>query len=354
MQNSTPHSSAASAEDGLLASHLSGKKIISATEKDYKPFPNRSSATQEPVPAVAFAAGASTVAKTSSPKIKFQDRDSLGVAYGVKEPSQVVQTSTKKFSEVNSKYFDVDLPSNFYFYSFKSLCLRTLLGQDQVKFTRAANEEKLKHLVDGIGSTLEPEVSAYDLVVPDFYWIMYWQRLNSFNKTPYIHNTYCENKEHNKKVANGELDPKTLTIEELITKTTLAEKVLDTSTLDKFFVEGGLGTRYTLGCATMRDTVEITEISESPDTEEILWLAGYASYIRAVPGQESLDDRIEIVKNMTPDDINELEEYISLVNDYGVSESIVVRCKECGAEMTSDIVINALSFLPAPRRSVPS
>lgn len=262
-----------------------------------------------------------------------------------------VQPTRDLSVEKNSSYIDVTLPSNFYFYSFKSLAVRFFKAPDQAKCIRAAKEGRFRHLVEAISATLQPGISAYDLTHQDFYFLMYWHRMNSFSKTPYNHRTLCENPDHISKVMLNEMEEKTLEISTLITTTSLKEVQLDP---EKIIIPPSLAEKYQLGTVLIKDMVEIEEMEDSvSDFPDIEFLADLACYLKPqqLPngGAQSLKDRIEIVKEMTPDEVEEMQTYIRSVSDYGVTENVVVKCRGCGAEREAKVSIDALAFLPTPR-----
>lgn len=259
--------------------------------------------------------------------------------------------------EKNSNYIDITLPSNFHFYPFKSLAVRTFRAVDQSKCIRAAKEGRFRHLVDAISATLQPGISAYDLTHEDFYFLMYWHRMNSFSKTPYVHRTICENPDHLAKVMTDEMDDKTLEIQTLITNTHLQEVQFDPT---KIVVPEGLAEKYKLDVLRIRDMVEIEEMEDqAPDFPDIEFLADLAGYIKPEPLKtnvpnapvqyQSIKDRIQVVAEMTPDEVEDLQKYVKSVSSYGVTENINVKCRGCGAEREAKVSIDALAFLPTSR-----
>ena len=253
------------------------------------------------------------------------------------------QQQQKPVAERDSSYLDVTLPSNFYFYPFKRLSVRYVRGGEQAKFARAAREQRLRHVVDAISATLEPGISAYDLTMQDFQWLLYYQRINSYKKLPYIHKTFCESEEHLKQVIAGEQPEKSLEISQIISNTTLKETVFDPSTI----VLPSFADKLQLDTVRMRDLVEISEMEEDPNFAELAWLADRASFIAPSTKYKSLRERIYIIQQLEAEQLEELAGYMNSVVNYGVQESITVRCNGCGAEKVSEVTIDALSFLPS-------
>lgn len=268
----------------------------------------------------------------------------------------------RSVAESNPDYVSINLPSLFTFYPFKRLSLTTLKGLHISKIHRANKESSLRALVEAIGSTLEPGVNAMDLVPADFYYIMYWQRVNSYSKTPLIVEVLCTDMDHQTAVVEGWRDKETgelrrdatgevikpskesLTIKEYLNSTTL--KVEDYTPID-FNKFADLDSRYPLGFERMRDVVEISEyVAETEDASEFTFLASKAAFLLPTDTARTLKQRCDLVANMSPDDLATLSDYIEAITNFGVSESANIRCKECGASTRVNISFDALTFLP--------
>lgn len=288
-----------------------------------------------------------------------------------KPPAPVPVFDEKTYAESNPEFFSIELPSGFQFYDFKHISARTLQAAHQAKFSRAQKEEKLRYTVEGISGTLEPSRSAFDLSVGDFYFLMYWQRVNSYSKNPLLVTSYCDNTPHNEKVYigyeedqevenAGEDEPKTIKVHKKMDEETLKNEVLlnnttlDTKYLDPIdFNEHPIRAKYDLHIETMRDVVEVTEyLNDNEDvTEEDLFLIKYAVFLRRTEGRKTLKQRMDAVANISPDDMLEFDTYIDAVTAYGVSEFATIRCKGCGASSKVKITLDALTFLPVGRRA---
>lgn len=269
---------------------------------------------------------------------------------------------SKSHAETDPEFFTIDLPSNFEFYGFKQLACRTLKASHQAKFSRANKEQKLRYSVEAISATLEPGLSAFDLTPSDFYFLMYWQKVNSFQRNPMIVTVYCDNTDHNHSVHIGdevsdeENEGKTKIVkmpeESLKTETVLTNTTLETKVLPPVFKMPSLSivSKYDLHVETMRDVVEATEyIIENDVNEEDLFHQQYAVFLRRLPDEKGLKRRMDIVAQMDPHEIEEMDEYIKHVTAYGVSEHAMIKCKGCGAPNRVKISFDALSFLPNGR-----
>lgn len=278
-------------------------------------------------------------------------------------------------AETDPNYTTIGLPSQFAFYPFKTLTVCQMKGIHQAKLSRAAKDRKMRYVVEAISSTLGDGVSAFDLTPQDFYFLMYWHRLQSFPKNPQMIPYTCTNKEHIRrtilKTDHPEyLDPKTLDISTIMNETSLKTGYLED--LDLSEVQD-LIEKYDLHVETMRDIVEFAELEEEEDYlkqqedselgieqttatvedeesdesfSEVEWLKVRSVFLRRGPGRNTILERNEIVKEMSSDEVFQLDKYIESVTDYGVAESTTLKCKDCGASHRVKLSVDALTFLP--------
>lgn len=256
-------------------------------------------------------------------------------------PAPTVKTA----SEVSPEFFPVTPPSLFYFYPFKDMALKHIRGVHQAKFNAAASRESLRLTVDAMSSLMNQ--SAYDLTIPDFYWCLYWERRNSYLKTPLTVSSRCRNKDHLLQVASGAVSEKTLHTVTILNSTLLKERPLDLEKMAAYVpppeLEG-----IPLYTTTMRDMVDISEQQDRPDWEEYSWLSDFASLLGHTDANGvrlPIDQRIEIVKDYSVDQMEALRAYSQIVNDYGVDERIVTSCDHCKARIESEVSISAAMFL---------
>lgn len=281
-----------------------------------------------------------------------------------------VEQPAKTDAEVNSQYQAIDLPSGFEFYEFKTLTIRPLKGMDQAKLHMAATQNSIRHTVEAISATLGDGVSALDLTPQDFYYLMYWQRTQSFLKTPMVVRASCSNEQHNEDVLLGRwnedktaripLDEKTLELSIHVDKTTLKVKNLELTDAQRDPATYPAINMLDLSVETMRDIVFAADkLIDLEDLAEAEWLAGYAAFLKpqvvydkgsTTPRYENLLERMDRVKEFTPDQISELDEYILTMASYGVSESTTIKCPECTALNEVVIPFDARTFLPHPKR----
>jgi hypothetical protein len=258
--------------------------------------------------------------------------------------------------ELDPSQVQVDLPSKFVFYPFSSLSVKPIKGVHQAKFARSAKEKSSRHMADAISTLLPGHISAYDLTLPDYYWLLYFLRLTFYPKSKLIHTSVCTNPDHVLEVAN-----KTKPQDSLLTVTTVSKSVIKDTVFDRvsafegFDPDGTLPSlkeafQLKLSPTTVRDMVELetmySEEENNPDFQETEYLADLAGFVQSVEGPRlSLAARIELVKEFSPEQVSLVEDYRDRVSNYGAEETIVVRCGECGAEIKTSVSISAHSFL---------
>ena len=245
----------------------------------------------------------------------------------------------------NPSLLSLDLPSSFLFYPFKELRVELIKGLHQAKFARAAETRNLQTLVEAVSATIGTQgVTAFDLTVPDFYWVLYWHKLNSFTKAKFTLTTECENPAHIQEVVKGTKPKESLTIQAFVNKSSMVETKLDK--IPELEDPVGMPEGVYLKPALMRDVVEY--IDHPNQDEPGFQLLGQFATMIAVEGQDTtFEQRLQMIESMTADQIQTIRDYETVINQYGIEETMVVKCKECGASKVAKLSIDAFSFLPA-------
>ena len=265
--------------------------------------------------------------------------------------SPQVPPQKKSISESDPNFTGVELPSGFQFYPFKELSLGTVKVKHQAKFARAAKERSTRLTVECVSSLLGDDVSAMDLTIPDFFWVLYWLRLNNFSKTAMTHRAVCSNPDHLHDVNTGVKTRESLITVDIINKSKIKETTLDTNKVSAFLKDTDLSEftdlGFTLTAPRMRDTIEMEDKwLGTPEFDDIEFMADAASCLTSTTGQPvSLEDRINVVGELTPDALTVLTEFRELAQSYGVEESLTTRCKDCNAVIETEISITAFDFL---------
>lgn len=244
--------------------------------------------------------------------------------------------------EQSPEYTRLELPSNYVPYTFKDVYAGTIRGIHQAKFAKAHKLRQARLVVETVNSLMRG-ASAFDLTPSDFRWLMYYLRKTNYVKTPLLVTAFCTNETHLSAVAEGRLQPSTLENAGTLNSSMLEEKALDVNRLAERAENPAL-IDLRLGFPTMQDTLLAVE----KDDEEFTWLAELAMCLASTDREGksiSLEDRVKIVAQMSPDQTEALAAYAEAASDYGISETIRMRCKECGAEILETFQPSAHMFL---------
>ena len=281
-------------------------------------------------------------------------------------------------SEKNADYFGVDLPSRFAFYPFKNLSVALIRGRQQAKFNRAAQEQSSRYMMEGVTSLLGDGVSVSNLTSGDFYWLLYWLLLSSYTARFRTTTIVCQDEDHLAKVerkvayadsvkrigtdaANAELIGKKVespedqellnaalqdmagedTLKSTITydRPTIKEMQLDQKALQALDLSSLQGIE--LGAYLVRDMLDWEDNYEANATAEDYFTYDLAVYLK----NGTLEERAEVVRDMSTIQINALTAYREVAGAHGVQASLKCICKECGAENEVNISISAHDFL---------
>lgn len=268
-------------------------------------------------------------------------------------PSKPVEVQ-KPSVETDPDFHSLSLPSNFIFYDFTSLSAGNVRGRHQAKFSAAAKNSSTRMVVETISSLLGDNISAAQLTIPDFYFVMYQLRLNCMGSVPLMVRTNCSNPDHVLAVADGKKDRKTLTSEMLVNKSTLKETYLEQSEVDEFLSRPEVLELKELGleldAPRMADSIELEENwFDKPGYDEVEFLADLAGSIKGCPDIHptplTFNKRVDIVGNLSPKHIAVLRSWQSITQSYGVEETVTTTCKECGADIETEVSVSAHSFL---------
>ena len=257
-------------------------------------------------------------------------------------------TNNVSLSEVHYKtdaesdvgFYSVKLPSNFAFYDFKHLSVKKVTGRVQAKFTRAGAEENARYLVEGVSSLLGDGVSAFDLTAYDFGWLLHFILLLSYPVSPRKSVVTCNSKEHHLAVDDGKLPESSLRYVMSYDRPSLTETILDKAALDALDLSSLSG--YKLGVYLMRDAIDWEEnYGDTRKNKEDEFVYDLATYLRG----GTLEERAELVREMSVAQFKALEAYRSVAQDHGVRASLKSTCKECGTENVTNVTISVLDFL---------
>lgn len=280
-------------------------------------------------------------------------------------PTQTsVQQQTVTQRELEASYVEVDLPSRYKFYDFKKLYIRPFKQKHLRKLIQAQANKNPRYVAEIINSCIACEKGYTDLVYrlchEDFTFLMYWERLHSFPNIAYSQICECHNPVHIQQVKEGKLPSNSLVFPQPITKMNLETTYLDEKAeynfdayipqiLKEQFAEVHMHVPY------MEDYLQLLELAEvevgDNDKEGIAWfMTGLPASMLYIVNQEgkalTLKERFEVVDNLDPEDTMLLHQVKSEVPNFGVIQTIKAKCPRCGAVTTTQLVLNAHTFLP--------
>lgn len=302
----------------------------------------------------------SSVAKPAARRVAIEPLDAQIKKPPVpaREPN-ISKSASRMEGPKDSNMESIGLPSGFRYYSFKVLYIRKLTVSDLLKIYDARTRKNFRHFVEAISNTLH-NASAFDLTFEDFWYVLYWHRLNSYRKSPFVLEWQCTNEAHLEEIVQGKKKPDSIFQSEILNKSKLAVKDLDVESIRG--IEEDLFAEYhvKLTPILMHSYVEAMEEDEKEADNEAKRKAGedvpernpsighlnrYASQISTEHGETLEERRLFLEHVPDPELLVDMERYIEAL-EYGVIETFKVKCKECGAEVEVANSIDALTFLP--------
>lgn len=279
-------------------------------------------------------------------------------------PASAAQALTEHREPTDSKYLTTGLPSGCKLYTGFTdnvMHVRRFGVEDTLKIYDARAEESLRMLAEAVGATLD-NFSVWDLTVGDFWFLMYWHRIHSYPKSPFIVNWTCGHTDHLTSINQGKLGVETLNQEMVLRNSDLQvvelkEEVVRTK-LKAIADEYGV----TADVMRMGDYVRIIEMEEEDElhlrktAEETgkavpkyrksdYLMARHASNLGRVHGA-SIEDRVQALKNLNDTSMWKHLDELVLLADHGVVETYKVGCKACGHKAEVEVALDAMTFLP--------
>lgn len=256
-----------------------------------------------------------------------------------------------------SKYLTTGLPSGCRFYgiSDNSIGVRRFSADDVLKIYDARADKSLRMLAETVGATLNG-ISVWDLTVGDFWFLMYWHRINSYPRSPFVVTWVCENPTHIQQVKEDQLSVETLS-QNMVVKSgdlqvreldaTALEVTLSTITMDYQVHASPMRMGEYLKLVEMEEEVEIArEKGEKPKYKPSDFvLARHAAHLEEEHGK-TLEQRMEFLRTGPDFSLWAYLDAVATQSDHGVDEKYHVKCKHCGAPTEVEVALDALTFLP--------
>lgn len=294
--------------------------------------------------------------KTFSPSLNEPQADSTSPVASTRSTALVPETTAKKeaaYAEKNSNYFNItdDVLSKFIYYQdYSTLSIRPFSIAEVRKIFKASVVDKLEPIVEAISACIDPDKSALDLTIPDFWALMFWERMNSYKKSNQWNVEFnCSSDDHIRMVAEGKATQESFKqVQHITAKSQLNIKFIDHLAVIDFISRVHKEYEIFLDAPRMRDSIEaesiLNDIPELEDQVDMVFIIRLASHLNKVHG-ETLEDRIEFINKIEPDLINEILEFEKL-NKYGISEKIETTCEVCGTKGVVELSLDAQTFFP--------
>lgn len=246
----------------------------------------------------------------------------------------------------------VDLPSRFHYYTFKDLYVRPLRLPQMSKISAAHDTGDLQKQVEAISSLLSTPSGetnlAFKLTMADYMAVLYFLRMTSFSKKQMRVTSYCKDAEHNKKVAEGKQPESSLEIQTVVLKSDLRTVYLDKAPDPDYYSVTVDGITIPFGPETLGDTIQFLAHPDWAD-EEFQYKSRIAAVLKldeATGKPWTWDQRIKFVEEyMMPDDAVRALEFASLMDEYGIVETVETVCKGCGSKGVTTLTCDPLTFL---------
>lgn len=248
-----------------------------------------------------------------------------------------------------------NLPSRFVFYDFTDLFIGKFKTRHFAKLHEAHVTKSMAYMLEAVSSIIHTSNPAYEhvplafeLTIPDYYWILYYIRLNQI-KSQLTHTTTCKNPEHIALVHEGKASIESLDIVTNVTNSQIHTKMLGAipdQSLPEYQFE-----LFTLRPPLMKDVVESLEnplfLVGTDEGADYRYLARVASLIKLKDNPDAtLEERIKIIEDLDFDTLAQIGKYEAAISSYGPEEFINVTCKECGHQRKTKVTLDARSFLP--------
>ena len=215
-----------------------------------------------------------------------------------------------------------DISSNFIPYDFKSFMMRSFKVPELLLISRAVGEKNQLPIIQAIGNTIDVDVDS--LTIPDFYNLFYWQRFDSYLKTPFYIEWVCKN------VVSG-----------TICGTENRERVSKSNLIVHYLKDCG-----DIKLGTGIDWPRVSILKSLDDKERDDPLGSMYSVAMWVADGSTIDEKMDILINSPDLELYEDAVHASRTFKYGVNEFVNTKCGGCGVKGYNKLSFDATTFLP--------
>lgn len=256
----------------------------------------------------------------------------IRVAPNLTQPRKV-----KDKTIIDARFIELtELPSNFIPYDFKSIYVRPFAVSELKLIARSIEQKSIDYITQALDNCLD--IDVYQLTIPDYFYLYYWFRIESYPSTPYYSNWVCDEQVDGQICAHNNVTPLTknqLSISYL--KDEVKENVPELDPrLD--FPRVILLEDLTIAALDRNDPKQI-ELFTADD----LLLVDAAKWIKE---GDTIFDKIKILEEQPDLNLYELAKLANQQYQYGVYEYTIVQCGRCGAKRRFKVMLDAPKFFP--------
>ena len=236
------------------------------------------------------------------------------------------------------------LPSSYLLYDWTSrLRIRTLRLEDVELLISAAHQDNEFLVADTVGRCIDQPVA--DLTIGDYYYLLYWLRLNSYTKSPMLITWGCSACMERERIERDLPIGYEWTLIERQSFKRVSQLVGNKPKIIPLRAEDLIDLPPEVSLPRVRHRIEMLDwIAATKPSPERLQTAEYALYLQG----ESFRDRLDYL--LSTDDLSLYETAMAArirLSEHGPSEVANVKCsvQECGAEYEVPLVIQPTRFL---------
>jgi hypothetical protein len=242
---------------------------------------------------------------TPPPETVLTARTDEGTAPYSPSLEQQEYRSTPAPGSVGAVGVRMDPPSNYVFYDFKDLHVRRFRVPDLSRIYAAQKNGDISMLGDALGATISVDIR--ELTAPDFFFTMYWHRLNSYPSSPYT--VTWESK-------YGNVNETTVTMNREDGDTVTGKVMLNITVLSMTVDEKKEWEKLGITCPRFRDL----EILEAEKNEETRFLLERSQFLMGRSPKEKMERLLDADLSL----LENIREFAKRI-PHGVKETVKVR-----------------------------
>lgn len=243
-----------------------------------------------------------------------------------------------------------ELPSNFYPYLGRSFIMVRPFSVLELKLiARSIETNSIDYITQAIDNCIDMDV--YDLTIPDYFFLYYWFRIESYPSTPHYMEWVCD------ETSVVEEQTRTCGYENTtpLRKSDIKVVHLDDLEFKQSYIDPSLD------FPRVRLLEDLTQASEdkstyskvlTPDDEDKLdttfklddlLLVDAAKWIK---DGDTIFDKLKILESQPDLALYELASKTNKAMQFGVYEYTIVSCGRCGAKRRYKVLLDAPRFFP--------